>query len=250
MQVCRDWPKWFREYFTGINDGQIDCYRLQGGARLYTRHNRSDFHMIDEIWAFRKYDAFGHRVKPGDVVVDIGANIGTFSVYAAKACGASRVLSFEPFPENYKLLSKNVEANQLGMVTCVNQAVAGKRGVRTLAVNSEESGSHSLVSGSSDQRIEVECCSFEDIFERFGVNKIDYLKMDCEGAEYEILENANRSRLQQIGQISMEYHHVPNRKPEDIASLLQGLGFKVRFGDDRLYASRLGTPRATNAAAG
>jgi FkbM family methyltransferase len=197
--------------------------------------------MIDEIWAFRKYDAFGHRVNPGDVVVDIGANIGTFSVYAAMVCGASRVLSFEPFPENYKLLSKNVGANQLGMVTCVNQAVAGKPGRRTFGLHSEDAGSHSLVATPSADTIEVECCTFEDIFERFGIDRIDYLKMDCEGAEYEILEHASRARLQQIKQISMEYHHVPNYKIEDVASLLQGLGFKVRFGDDRLYASRLAT---------
>jgi len=57
--------------------------------------------MSDEIWAYRKYDYFGYRVNAGDVVVDIGANIGTFSLYAAKICGASLVLSFEPFSENY-----------------------------------------------------------------------------------------------------------------------------------------------------
>jgi FkbM family methyltransferase len=64
--------------------------------------------------------------SPGDIVVDIGANIGTVSLYAAKLCGAERVLSFEPFSDNYGRLCKNVEQNQLNNVTCVNQAVAGK----------------------------------------------------------------------------------------------------------------------------
>ena len=54
IRVCRDWPKWFREYFSAFNDGLGDCYRLRCGVSLYTRHNRSDFHMIDEIWAYRK----------------------------------------------------------------------------------------------------------------------------------------------------------------------------------------------------
>jgi precorrin-6B methylase 2 len=49
--------------------------------------------------------------SPGDIVVDIGANIGTVSLYAAKLCGAERVLSFEPFPDNYGRLCKNVEQN-------------------------------------------------------------------------------------------------------------------------------------------
>ena len=239
IQVCRDWPKWFREYFSGINDGLGDCYRMRCGVNLYTRRNRSDFHMIDEIWAFRKYDYFGYRVNPGDVVLDIGANIGTFSVYAARVCGASRVLSFEPFPDNYKMLTRNVEQNHLNMVTCVNQAVAGNRGPRTLRLDSADSGSHSLVVGSSEHNVQVECCTLEDVFQRFSLTKIDYLKMDCEGAEYEILENAT-SRIQQIGRISMETHTISDRKAEDLERLLRKHHFDVRLiGGNWLYATRL-----------
>src|SRR5437899_2526167 len=79
IQVSSDWPKWFREYFTGANDGRVSCYQMRCGTRLHTRRNRSDIHMIDEIWGFRKYDYFGYRVQPGDVVVDIGGHIGTFA---------------------------------------------------------------------------------------------------------------------------------------------------------------------------
>src|SRR5689334_4555205 len=123
--VCRDWPKWFQEYFSGLNDGSNGRYRMRCGAELHIRHNRSDFHMIDEIWAYRKYDYFGYRVQPGEIVVDVGGNIGTFSVYAAKVCGASRVITFEPVSDNYNLLRRNVEHNQLSNVTCVNLALAG-----------------------------------------------------------------------------------------------------------------------------
>ena len=243
IQVCRDWPKWFREYFSELNDGLSDSYRMRCGVRLYTRHNRTDLNMIDEIWAFRKYDYFGYRVNPGDVVVDIGANIGTFSVYAAKVCGASRVLSFEPFPDNYGMLRKNVEQNQLHMITHVNQAVAGSRGPRTLTLDSLDAGSHSIVKGvvsaSSGRSIQIDCCTLEDIFQRFSLTKIDYLKIDCEGSEYEILENAT-PRLQQISRISMETHTTPDRKAEDMEKLLCSNGFKVRrFGGSRLYATRL-----------
>ena len=69
----------------------------------------ADFHMIDEIWGYRKYDYFGYRVQPGDIVVDIGGNIGAFATYAAAVCRASRVLVFEPFPENFAMLTRNVE---------------------------------------------------------------------------------------------------------------------------------------------
>ena len=246
IQVCRDWPKWFNEYFGGFNDGSRDCYRMRCGINLNTRHNRSDFHMIDEIWAYQKYDHFGYRVNAGDVVVDIGANIGTFSLYAAKICGASRVLSFEPFSENYSILTDNIGQNRLRNVTCVNQAVAGNRGLRTLMLDSTDPGSNSLVVGSLERAVEVECCTIEDIFQRFSLTKIDYLKMDCEGAEYEILENAT-PRLQQIGRISMETHTTSDRKAEDIEKLLRTHGFDVRLsGGDRLYATRFSNQRLQN----
>jgi FkbM family methyltransferase len=238
IQVCRDWPKWFREYFTGPNDGSDEFYRMRSGVTLHTRRNRSDFSHIDEIWAFRKYDEFGYRVAPGEVVVDIGGNIGTFSVYAASVCKASRVIAFEPFPENYKMLLKNVEQNKLDMVTCVNEAVAGSRGARTLQLDSADSGSHSLVKGASSGRtVEVQCCTLDDTFERFSLKKIDYLKVDCEGSEYEILENAKRLDL--IGRISIEADVISNRRPEDLEKLLRKRGFDVKLHGRFLYATRL-----------
>ncbi len=176
----------------------------------------------------RKYDYFGYRVAPGDVVVDVGASIGTFSLYAATVCGASRgrVSSFEPFPDNYSILRKNVDENHLRNVTYVNQAVAGERGLRTLRLDPLDCGSHSLVMGSFGRTVDVECCALDDVFKRFSLSKIDYLKMDCEGAEYEILENAT-SRLPQISRISMETHTTADRKAEDLERLLREYGFRL-----------------------
>lgn len=108
-----------------------------------------------------------------------------------------------------------------------------------MGLDSADSGSHSLVMGSFERTVEVECCTLADVFEQFSLTKIDYLKMDCEGAEYEILESAT-SRLQQIGRISMETHTTLDRKAEDLEKLLRGHGFEVRlFDGHRLYASRL-----------
>src|SRR5262249_40940942 len=136
------------------------------------------------------------------------------------------------------LLSRNAEQNHLGNVTCVNQAVAAKPGVRTLMLDPMDSGSHSLVFGSSDRTIEVKCGTLDEVFRRFSLTKGDYLKMDCEGAEYEILENSVQ-RLCQIRRISMETHTIRDRNAEDLAKLLRENRFDVRlFGGDRLYATR------------
>jgi len=131
-------------------------------------------------------------------------------------------------------------------VKCINQAVAGNHGLRTLMLDSADPGSNSLVVGSLERAVEVECCTIENIFQWFSLTKIDYLKMDCEGAEYEILENAT-PRLQQIGRISMETHTTSDRKAEDIEKLLRTYGFDVRLsGGHRLYAKRLSNQRLQN----
>jgi hypothetical protein len=99
-------------------------------------------------------------------------------------------------------------------------------------------GCHSLVIGSSERSVEVECCTLEDIFHRFSLTRIDYLKIDCEGAEYEILENAT-PRLNQIGRISMETHGTFHRNPRDLEELLRRHGFGIRLFGSFLYATRL-----------
>jgi hypothetical protein len=108
-----------------------------------------------------------------------------------------------------------------------------------MGLDASDPGSHSLIVGSFERTVEVECCTLGDIFERFSLKKIDYLKMDCEGAEYEILENAT-SLLRRIRRISMETHTTADRRPEDLENLLSGHGFAVRlYGGSRLYATEL-----------
>lgn len=240
IRACKDWPKWLREYATRPVDEQPECYRLRGGALLHTRRNGCDLHMIDEIWAFRKYDYFGYRVQPGDVVVDVGANIGTFTVYAAVACKAARVISFEPFSENFRMLRQNVDANRLGMVTCVNKAVAAKPGRAAFRLDPDDQGSHGLADGGPGEVIVVDCCTMEDVFRDYSINQIDYLKMDCEGAEYEILLGMPTPLLQRVRRISMEYHNHPQHDVDELRTHLHTLGFQTEeYGGHRLYARRL-----------
>jgi FkbM family methyltransferase len=198
-----------------------------------------DLHMIDEIWAFRKYDYFGFKVERGSAVVDIGANIGSFAIYAARACGASRVVAFEPHPENFALLTRNVSANGLTNVTCVNAAVGASRGKRHLEVDPGNSGGHRLSANPRGQAIEVDCLSLDDVIAEHRLPTIDYLKLDCEGAEYEIVESCPEA-VNKTQRISMEYHAVPGRAPEQMRRALELSGFSVRCHErERLYAQRI-----------
>lgn len=242
IAVCRDWPKWLGEYFSGADDGRPESYRMRCGVTLHTRRNKSDLHMIDENWCFRKYEYFGYDVKPGDVVVDIGGNIGSFAVHAAAVRKAGRVIVFEPHPVNFGLLERNVDSNGLGrVITCVNEAVSGTGGSALLFEDAANPGGHSLsgVSTAASRSVEVRCTTLAEVLDRYGLDRVNYLKIDCEGAEYEILEETPDEVLARVDRVSMEYHEREGRRVEELGERLQGVGFQVRYFDGhRIYAGR------------
>jgi FkbM family methyltransferase len=239
VRVCRDWHSWFYEYLAGSNDGAPARYRMRNGAVFNTRRNRMDIRIIDEIWAFRKYDYFGYKVTEGSVVVDVGANIGVFAIYAVMECRADRVIAFEPHPDNYALLERNVHDNGLTNVTCVNAAVSAFTGTATLHVTPANSGGHSLTAPPTAESLEVPTLTLDRAAEIYHFGAIDYLKLDCEGAEYAILDSVSPELLAQVDRISMEYHDVAGRSVTAIAGRLSDHGFSVRLAErDRLYATR------------
>jgi FkbM family methyltransferase len=241
VRCCRDWRAWFREYATKPADDGPTRYRMRNGVVLNTRRNRMDLHMIDEIWAFRKYDYFGFEVRPGDVVVDVGANIGSFALYAATERRAMRVIALEPHPANFAVLEANVTENGARNVECSRSAVAGTAGTALLEVTPHNSGGHHLTATSGARTVEVPCTTLDDIVDEQRIETIDYLKLDCEGSEYDILASARDDTIRRIRRISMEYHPVPGHAPHELGDTLARHGFRVRYHEaDRLYAERIG----------
>jgi hypothetical protein len=87
--------------------------------------------------------------------------------------------------------------------------------------------------------LEVRCCTLQEIFDRFGLERVNYLKIDCEGAEYDILSETPGSILARVDRVSMEYHEQPGHRVEELGECLRAAGFDVRyFGGHRIYATR------------
>jgi FkbM family methyltransferase len=122
------------------------------------------------------------NIKPGDVVIDVGANIGYFTCLLSKLVGKSgHVYSFEPELNNFKMLKMNVEENNCSNVTIEQKAVSDKSGIVKLNM-SESSTAHSIYEKFDDGRtIDVETISFDDYF---GKKTIDYIKSNAQGADY------------------------------------------------------------------
>ena len=131
----------------------------------------------------------------------MGANIGVFTLYAAATGG--RVYAYEPMPENYEPLLRNLKRNnKLGPVQPFPFGLAGRRERRDLFLAKQDVG-HSLIASNpgSDHRLGIECVSLADIFADNAITHCDLLKLDCEGAELEILEAAPPGILRRISRI-------------------------------------------------
>jgi FkbM family methyltransferase len=199
--------------------------RTRAGLKILVRCWK-DLYPLEEVYVHKVYDQKPVRVPPNGVVLDVGAHIGTFSLYAAKAYKAKKVYSFEPCPKNYATLKMNVQNNGLSnIVIPIPKAIDAQTGTRELFLDPRGDLFHSFYfSGQQTSTVKVECITLKQAIKENGIDHVDYLKMDCEGAEWEILETMDKETLSKISTIGMEYHLKPR---EDFVKLLDRLGFNV-----------------------
>lgn len=163
-------------------------------------------------------------LRPGQVVVDVGANKGWFSLLAAKAVGpAGRVISYEPLPRNVRDLERTAQENGWTWMTVRGVGLSGSSGTANLVSPAEESGSGwgSFEKPLGDQQVSltVETVTLDEELDRLGIATVDLLKMDIEGHEYEALRGA-RSALAagRIKRLLVEVH-AKHLGPERTAAI-------------------------------
>jgi FkbM family methyltransferase len=185
---------------------------LPGGERV-----RLDPAHRQLAWNVEEYEAFKAAVRPGSIVLDIGANLGAYTVlFAHWVRPAGRVYAFEPAPESRSGLERQLALNRAtAEVTVRAEAIASASGVRQFRASGlrgdnrlgppslrfGEAGSH------SDDAIDVPAISIDDFCAREGIEP-DVIKIDVEGAELEALRGARRTIARAGGRLSlfMELH--------------------------------------------
>ena len=129
------------------------------------------------------------KINPGDFVLDVGANIGFYTVLFSEWVGKEgKVFAFEPDPDNFKLLKKNISANGCKNVIAVQKAVSDRPGHIKLFLSDENKGDHRIW-GLEDKRkqIEVEATTLDEHLLSYP-NKVDFIKIDVQGAENKVFE--------------------------------------------------------------
>jgi FkbM family methyltransferase len=201
-------------------------YRLQTsrGARCELRPGTSDWWIFLEVFVFEIYQRVRKEIGRSEVIIDIGANVGYFALYAGSLNPKVQIHAFEPFPGNAKQLEKNLSLNKgKYQISLHTAAVSDKTGKETLFFTPGDDSGCSL-NRQQGQSCSVTTVGINDLFNQCGIAKCDLLKMDCEGSELVIFSTMHPDLLAKIGSIIMEYHDPAYVAP--LRDIFQRSGFE------------------------
>lgn len=223
------------------------------GGRKFRISLRSDADesVVAEIFKWREYEgAEGIIRETRFPVLDVGAHIGIFSLYASALNPKVKVYALEPEKDNFSLLLRNISQNRLDNVRAVKAALAGKTGPRQLAVAADSINHHLAPEGGGSASAEaarekVSAFSFADFLRDEHLDAIGLMKMDIEGGEYEVFENMAPEDFRRIRALVLEYHEYGGRSRQELEKLLRGQGFSVEIFPSR-FENGLGFMVARN----
>lgn len=174
----------------------------KGGLSFHTRPDTLDNFVLKEVFTKSEYSRLD--IKPEDVVLDLGMNIGAFTCYA-KSRGAATVIGMEPEPENFELSTLNVERNGFsdGSTLIDAAAIGGHEPTATFSVSVKANkGTHSLLDKPGRDTITVKCVNINDVIAQYSPTIV---KMDIEGGEYDVIKSI--TSWGRVDQLIMEFHH-------------------------------------------
>lgn len=183
-------------------------------------------HMIEQVFNQDEYGIRKMNFEDGDIIIDIGANVGSVSLYIAKKYPNVKIYSYEAHPINYKNLLRNIDCNGITNITAHNLAVSHTDNETvniTLAPSNTGSSSifKSLKTDNKLLNFDVKTISLDTIVTANDIKKIKFLKIDCEGSEFDILENFKQSDNVEVVDMSVEIHTFMESKGKNTDSLIK-----------------------------
>jgi len=226
-KVLKNWYLYPLAYLR-LAKGDHIIFETRTGLKIKIRSDSTDFMAFTHVWLIEEYSNTGFDICDSDVVIDVGAHIGLFALFASQFCKNGKIYCFEPIKENYDLLISNIAINNIANVSAFNLAVTERALPVKIFLNEDEAG-HSMFDQNSDF-VEAQSTTMKKIFDDNGIVKCDFIKMDCEGAEYEIIRTLPEEYFKKIQKMIIEYH-MAEKKPEllqELVSILRSHLFTVR----------------------
>jgi FkbM family methyltransferase len=203
--------------------------------KLKNQYHKDDFGILKEVFINRVYADYFPFYQEANII-DIGAHKGYFSIFSAKNLDPrSKIIALEPFEENFNDLLENLKLNNIMNVFPVLSGIYSETAKIDLYINKRQNNSifsnyNSLLhNDQSEKTIKINVLSLKDLLNKYEMLSVDFLKIDCEGAEYPALFAADRETLAKIKTISMEFHDLRDEKFTGLkmAQYLEENGFRI-----------------------
>jgi len=194
--------------------------------------NRSALSILEDIFVRREYSDY-FPFHEDATIVDIGAHYGYFSIFASLNSGKqSKIYAVEPSKDNFIKLNRNIKSCNIHNIQTEQIAIIDVNGSSQLY--GERSVNHSLLKeyallGNNNFSQTVETYTLDHFLKERSIPYVDFLKLDCEGAEYPIIMNTPSEVFLKIKTISMEFHDLGayNYKPQSLTTKLKKEGYEI-----------------------
>ena len=225
----------------------LECY--------YSSSKEETEYIFSEIFTERQYERHDIVIKEGDVIFDVGANIGLFSIFVKGVEPTAKVFAFEPISPTFEVLQKNIHLHSLEDVVLFNYGLSSENNPAkiftfypNMSANSTTKPEDTLAE-LEDIEVDQNSSKIENLFEEFfqekeqvacevrtlssvinelGIDSIDLLKIDVEGEEYEVFQSIEAKDWPKIKQIVAEIHDQ-KRRLKQISQMLADKGFKIQL---------------------
>jgi FkbM family methyltransferase len=235
-----DDPVLLVKIFLRPGDRDLKILRLRSPNLWFKVRGALDVWTIKETFLDRFYEKHGFAVQPHWQVIDVGAGLGDYTLYAAVTQPDAHIYAFEPYPESFTLMQENLRLNAVTNAQAFDNAIAAASGELILDLSGGEPlqfQSHAQKAAHIEKSLSVHAFSLVDALEMLDMESCDLLKMDCEGAEYSILFGTPHSVLERVQRIVLETHdNIVEYQHPDLIRFLTEHGFRVETFPNPVYS--------------
>lgn len=204
--------------------------KLRDGLKIKVRLHTSDIGVLFDIFINNTYKLESKEFNAGDVIIDVGGHIGCTSLFLSELNKKGKIFIIEPESANFHLLQENIKLNnKTGSIFPYNLAIGKTNGYIKLYLSHNNAGHTFLLKSSEieEKTQKVKMTTLQDFVDSHGIKKIALLKLDCERAEYDILETSLLV-LKKVENIVLEYHDLDEKRNSSyLIQLLRDNGFKT-----------------------
>lgn len=225
-------PLHIAKIFLNREDSDVKTIRIRNPNLQFRVRGAMDVWSIKETFLDRFYEKYGFTIQPHWNIVDIGAGLGDYTLFAATAQPTGQVFSFEPYPQSFMLMQENLQHNHIQNARAFDKAIGTASGELILDLTGGEPLQFQSFQKQAENIVEkslsVRALSLADALAMLEIESCDLLKLDCEGAEYSILFDTPQPVLERIQRIVMEYHdNIIQYTHHDLTRFLNERGFRV-----------------------